>query len=52
MDVFPDSIEYAIRKLNGKTMIVRTPKDFADAVARVKQQLALNGSAGGRQGRP
>jgi hypothetical protein len=52
MDVFPDSIEYAIRKLNGKTMIVRTPKDFADAVDRVKQQLALNGGAARRQGQP
>jgi hypothetical protein len=36
----PDSIENAIRKLHGKTMIVRTPKDFAEAIARVKQQLA------------
>ena len=37
-----DSIENAIRRLRGKTMIVRTPKDFAEAIAHVRQQLALS----------
>jgi hypothetical protein len=41
----PDSIENAIRRLHGKTMIVRTPKDFAEAIAHVKRQLALSSQA-------
>jgi hypothetical protein len=35
----PDSIEYTVAQLRGKTMIAALPEDFAKAVAEVKRSM-------------
>ena len=37
---FPDSVDSAVKRLGGKTVIIRWPHDLAKAVAQVKRQLA------------
>ncbi len=36
---FPDSVEYAIKKVKGKTSMIHTPDEFAKAIRGVSNQL-------------
>jgi hypothetical protein len=37
---FPDSVDFAVKRLNGKTVIIRSPGELAKAIALVKRQMA------------
>lgn len=37
---FPDSIDYAVKKLRGKTLRVHTPDEFAKAIQQINTQLS------------
>ena len=36
---FPDSIEFATKKVRGKTMTIHTPDEFAKAIKQIQEQL-------------
>jgi len=36
---FPDCIDFAMKKLNGKTILVHTPDEFAKAIQQIKGQI-------------
>jgi len=37
---FPDSIEFATKKVRGKTMAIHTPDEFAKAIKQIEAQMA------------
>jgi hypothetical protein len=38
-DEFPDSIDFALRKVKGKTMLVHSPEEFAKAIRQIEAQM-------------
>lgn len=43
---FPDSIDFAMKKLRGKTLIVHNPDDYAKAIRQIEMQLSGDKRAG------
>src|SRR5258706_8932403 len=36
---FPDSIEFAIKKVHGKAMLIHTPDEFAKAIKQIEVEM-------------
>ncbi len=45
---FPDSIDFAVRRLHGRKIVVHTPDEFAKAIRQVNTQLATQRQAAAR----
>jgi hypothetical protein len=38
---FPDSIEFAVKKVHGKAMLIHTPDEFAKAIKQIESDMSI-----------